>query len=177
MNKTICIRWVRRAMVLVVALVSAAGVTASENTIDYSYQVWDGLGYGEPLIVRTPIVVTTMPESQFGAIFAPVRPVQMTQASVEEINLAVSCDFRYRIDYGPSNVMRLTVEAGQAQCPGDSTGDMRIMVADLILDCAVKVAKEQLVRYAPGQSPRFVLRLHWGAGDERNRETAVPPSD
>ena len=70
---------------------AAAGVAAFENTIDYSCQVWDALGSGEPQIVRTPVVAAAMPESQFGAIFAPACPVQMTPARVGEINLAAAC--------------------------------------------------------------------------------------
>ncbi len=164
-------------LTLVVCLATVTGVWATENTIDYSYQVWDGLGYGEPLIVRTPIVVSAMPESQFGAIFKPVEPVKMTPARIDEINLAVSCGFTHRMEYLPANTLRLTIDAAAAECPGDPQGEQRTVVGGLILECAAKVADEQLARYAPGQNPRFILRLFWGDNDPRNREKVLPPAD
>ena len=165
------------ALGLMILLTATAGVGAFENTIDYSYQVWDGLGYGEPLIVRTPIVVSAMPESQFGAIFKPTTPVIMTPTRIGEINLAVSCGFTHRMEYLPANTLRLTIDAATAKCPGDPSGEEGATVGDLILECAAKVAAEQLARYAPGQNPKFILRLSWGSNDPRNREKVLPPAD
>ena len=68
------------ALSLMTIWATVAGVTASESMIDCAYQVWNGLGSGEPPIVRTPIVATAMPKSQCAAIFAPACPVQMTSA-------------------------------------------------------------------------------------------------
>ena len=165
------------ALALAVCLAMATGVCASENTIDYTYQVWDGLGYGEPLIVRTPIVATAMPESQFGAIFKPVEPVKMTSTRIDEVNLAASCGFTHRMEYLPANILRLTIDASRAECPGDPSGEQLTVVGGLILECAIKVADEQLARYAPGHHPKFVLRLFWGENDPRNREKTLPTGD
>ncbi len=164
-------------LVLMVSGAAACGVVAYENMIDYTCQVWDGLGSGEPQIVRTPIVATVMPESQFGAIFKPGQPVKMTPARIDEINLALSCGFTHRMEYLPANTLRLTIDASAAECPGDSSGEQRAVVGSLILECAAKVADEQLARYAPGQNPRFILRLSWGEKDPRNREKILPPAD
>ena len=164
-------------LTLAVCLTISTSVCASENTIDYTYQVWDGLGYGEPLIVRTPIVATAMPESQFGAIFKPVEPVKMTPTRIGEINLAASCGFTHRMEYLPANTLRLTIDASAAECPGDPSAEQRTVVGGLILECAAKVAGEQLARYAPGHHPKFVLLLFWGDNDPRNREKTLPPGD
>ncbi len=155
-------------------LLTATGAGASENTIAYSYQVWDGLGYGEPLVVRTPIVATAMPESQFGAIFEPARPVQMTAVRVGEINLAVSCGFAPRSEYLPSGTYRLTIDASRARCPGRVSDDQLEPVANMILQCAVKVANAQRAHYADGHAPQFILHLYWGEEDPRNREVTFP---
>ena len=125
------------------------------------------------MIVRVPVVVSVMPESQFAAIFMPTRPLQLTQTPVEEINLAVLCGLRHRFDLQPSNTLRVTIDASKAQSPwGESPPELEAIGA-MIVQCAQKVAREQLARFAPGQDHRIVIRLDWGKNDARNREKTI----
>ena len=105
------------AMPLFILAATSLTTHAAVDTPDYTYQVWDGLGTGEPVIVRVPVIVSVMPESQFAAIFMPTRPLQLTQTPVEEINLAVLSGFRHRFDLQPSNTLRVTIDASKAQSP------------------------------------------------------------
>ncbi len=163
------------AMTLFILAGSAFTTSAAVDTPDYTYQVWDGLGTGEPVIVRVPVVVSVMPESQFAAIFIPTRPLQLTQAPVAEINLAVLCGFRHRFEVSPSNTLLVTIDASNAKPPwGESPPELEA-VAAMILQCAEKVAREQLARFAPGQDHRIMIRLDWGENDARNREKIITP--
>lgn len=156
-------------LLILVAMSAPAGV----NRPDYTYQVWDGLGSGEPLIVRVPVVVSVTPESQFAAIFMPTRPLQITPAPVGEINLAVLCGFKHRLEQQRPYVLVVTIDAAQARCPGEASTPYLEMVANLVRQCAEKVAREQLARYAPEQEIKILLRLHWGDNDERNIEKVI----
>jgi hypothetical protein len=161
------------AMTLSILAAIALTAHASVDTPDYTYQVWDGLGTGEPVIVRVPVVVSVMPESQFAAIFMPTRPIQLTQTPITEINLAVLCGFRHRLELQPSNTLRVTIDASSAQSPwGESPPELEA-IATMIVQCAEKVAREQLARFAPGQDHRIVIRLDWGKNDARNREKTI----
>ena len=140
-------------LVLMASGAAACGVAASENMIDYACQVWDGLGSGEPQIVRTPIVTTVMPEPPFGAILKPGQPVKKTPAQIDEINLALFCGLTHRMEYLPANTLRLTIDATAAECPKDPSGEQLAVVGGLILACADKVTDEQLGHCAPGQNP------------------------
>ena len=154
---------------LAIASVAAAGI----DVPDYTYQVWDGQGTGEPLIVRVPVVVSVTPESQFAAIFMPTRPLQLTQTSVDEINLAVLCGITHHLEQQRPYVLSVTIDAEQAKCPGAASPPHLEMVANRILQCAEKVAREQLARYSPGQEVKILLRVYWGEGDERNFEKVI----
>ena len=160
-------------MLVFVLVATATLASAAVDTPDYTYQVWDGLGTGEPVIVRVPVVVSVMPESQFAAIFMPTRPLQLTPAPIEEINLAVLCGFTHRFELRPSNTLLVIIDASNAQSPwGESPPELEA-VAAMIVQCAEKVAGEQLARFAPGQDHRIVIRLAWGENDTRNREKVI----
>ena len=160
-------------MLVFILAATATFSSAAVDTPDYTYQVWDGLGTGEPVIVRVPVVVSVMPESQFAAIFMPTRPLQLTQTPIAEINLAVLCGFTQRFDLQPSNTLRVTIDASKAQSPGGESPPEIEAVATMIVQCAEKVAREQLAHFAPGQDHRIVIRLDWGKNDARNREKTI----
>ena len=165
---------IRAAGTLVLILGAAATFSsAAVDTPDYTYQVWDGLGTGEPVIVRVPVVVSVMPESQFAAIFMPTRPLQLTQTPVAEINLAALCGFRHRFEVSPSNTLRVIIDASNAKSLRGESPRQLETIAAMILQCAEKVAHEQLARFAPGQDHRIMLRLDWGENDARNSERTI----
>ena len=161
------------AMSLFILSTTASSAPAAVDTPDYTYQVWDGLGAGEPVIVRVPVVVSISPESQFAAIFMPTRPLQLTQTPVEEINLAVLCGFTQRSELQPANTYLVVIDASKAQWPWGVSPRELEAVAAMIVQCAEKVAHEQLKRFAPGQNHRIVIRLEWGQNDARNREMTI----
>ena len=161
------------AILLFILSTTASPAPAAVDTPDYTYQVWNGLGTGEPVIVRVPVVVSVTPESQFAAIFMPTRPLQVTQAPVEEINLAVLCGFTLHSELQPANTYLVVIDASKAQWPWGVSPRELEAVAAMIVQCAEKVAHEQLKRFAPGQNHRIVIRLDWGPNDARNREKTI----